>query len=90
MAKLKDIYWWSAFWASVSSPSAAEIFAKGTFEGCRSHDMGLSVAFTLNGGPSRGEVIPYELGVDFDKLCSQLSPHRGKPMSFINELNVVL
>ncbi len=88
MAKLKDIDWWTAFWASIISPSGAEIFAKGTFKGCNSHSRGLSVAFTIDGGPNL-ETIPPQSGVDFYRLCAQLSRHQGKPMSFINELDVI-
>lgn len=90
MVKLKNVQWWSAFWASVSSPTGPEIFAKATFKVCHAHNMGLTVMFTVDDGPILSEVIPHQPAVDFDKLCAQLSSHKRKPMSFINDLDVII
>lgn len=90
MQQLKTFPWWANFWANVSSPSSAEIFSKGVFETCHKNNLGLTVAFTINGGSSLAEILPYQPGVDFDKLRDQLLPHQGKAMSFINDLHVII
>jgi hypothetical protein len=90
MAPLKTYSWWSNFWANISSPSGAEILTKGVFQTCRAHKLGLTVVFSIGDSLGKGEDIPAQPGIDFMTLSAQLTPHSGKSMSFISDLDVTI
>jgi len=92
MTKLKDHPWWPTRWSCIgNAPNAGQVSANATFEAYRYSTAGLTIAGDYE-GTTISAVIAHSAaaGGNLKKLRSILALHLGKPMSFIENLDVHL